>query len=76
MKAKLNRIPYYFFQIEEYWFHGPQRRFAQDAGISETTFSRVLRGKVNPDYSILCKIVAHLEKKLHRKFDLRDLYQV
>jgi transcriptional regulator with XRE-family HTH domain len=71
---KLNRLSVYLAQIQDYWFHGPQRRFAQDAGVSESTLSRILRGTTNPRYDDICKIVALLEKKLKRKIDPRDVY--
>ena len=72
---KVNQIPFYLSQIEEYWFHGPQRRFARDAGLSESTFSRILRGATNPRYADICRIVELFEKKLHRKIDPRDIYE-
>ena len=72
---KTNRLPVYLAQIQDYWFHGPQRQFARDAGISESTFSRILRGATNPRYEDICKIVALLEKKLKRKIDPREVYE-
>jgi len=72
---KLNRLPVYLAQIQDYWFHGPQKKFARDAGISESTLSRILRGATNPRYDDICKIVALLEMKLQRKIDPRDVYQ-
>ncbi|HTE20976.1 MAG TPA: helix-turn-helix transcriptional regulator [Armatimonadota bacterium] len=72
---KTNRLPVYLAQIQDYWFHGPQRRFAREAGISESTFSRILRGTTNPRYEDICKIVALLEKKLKRKIDPREIYE-
>jgi len=71
---KVNRLGDYLAQIQEYWFHGPQKRFARDAGISESTFSRILRGATRPRYEDICRIVAHLERKLGRKIDPRDVY--
>lgn len=76
MKIIVNRIPDYYLQIEDYWFRAPQRRFAADAGVSESSFSRLLRGQAVSDYRIICKIVAHIEHKLQTKLDLRDVYQV
>jgi hypothetical protein len=73
---KVNRIPEYLAQIEEYWFRGPKRRFAKDAGVSEATFSRIFHGVTNPRYRDVCKIVALLEKKLGRKIDPRDIYDL
>lgn len=72
---KVNRLPVYLDQIQDYWFHGPQKKFARDAGVSETTLSRILRGTTNPRYADVCKIVSLLEKKLQRKIDPRDVYQ-
>ena len=72
---KVNRLSHYLSQIEEYWFRGPQRRFARDAGISEATFSRILRGRTNPRYEDICRITAQLEKKLGRKIDPREVYE-
>jgi transcriptional regulator with XRE-family HTH domain len=71
---QVNQLPMLLAQIQDYWFHGPQQRFARDAGVSETTLSRILRGKTNPRYEDICKIVALLEKKLRRKIDPRDVY--
>jgi transcriptional regulator with XRE-family HTH domain len=72
---KTNHLRKYLNQLEEYWFRGPQRRFARDAGISETTFSRILRGVTNPRYADICRIVALLEEKLGQKIDPRDVYE-
>jgi transcriptional regulator with XRE-family HTH domain len=70
-----NRVAHYIAQIQDYWFHGPQKRFAADAGISESTLSRILRGDTNPRYADICKIVAQLEKKLGTRIDPRDIYE-
>jgi transcriptional regulator with XRE-family HTH domain len=72
---KTNRLALYIAQVQDYWFHGPQRRFAQDADVSESTLSRIIRGKTRPRYADLCKITALLEKKLGRKIDPRDIYE-
>lgn len=72
---KTNRLPLYLAQVQDYWFHGPQRKLARDAGVSESTVSRILRGVTNPRYSDICKIVAVLEDKLERKLDPRDVYE-
>ena len=71
---RVNNLPVYLAQLQDYWFHGPQKRFAADAGVSETTLSRILRGSTNPRYEDILKIVALLEKKLRRKIDPRDIY--
>ncbi|HSC20950.1 MAG TPA: helix-turn-helix transcriptional regulator [Solirubrobacterales bacterium] len=72
---KTNRLGLYIAELQDYWFHGPQKRFAQDAGISESTLSRILHGQTRPRYEDMCKIVALLEKKLHRKIDPREVYE-
>lgn len=72
---KVNRLPEYFSRLEEYWFHGPQRRFARDAGITESTFSRVLRGATTPSYRAICQITALIEEKLGEKIDPRDIFE-
>lgn len=74
-QPKTNRLPAYLGQLQDYWFHGPQRRFARDAGVSESTLSRLLRGETNPRYADICKIVALLEQKLGRRIDPRDVYE-
>lgn len=72
---KTNRLPVFLAQIQDYWFHGPQAKFAKDAGVSEATLSRIMRGATNPRYSDICKIVALLEKKLNRRIDPREVYE-
>jgi transcriptional regulator with XRE-family HTH domain len=72
---QINRLALYIAQIQDYWFRGPYTRFAQDAGISPSTLSRILHGKTRPRYEDICKIVALLEKKLGRKIDPRDIYE-
>jgi transcriptional regulator with XRE-family HTH domain len=72
---KTNRLALYLAQVQDYWFHGPQKRFAQDAGLSESTLSRILRGKTRPRYEDICKIVAVLERKLGRTIDPREVYE-
>lgn len=72
---KVNRLAHYLAELDEYWFRGPQRRFAKDAGVSEATLSRILRGVANPRYRDVCKIVALLEQKLGKRIDPRDIYE-
>ncbi len=72
---RTNRLSVYLAQIQDYWFHGPPRKFARDAGISESTLSRILHGATSPRYADICKIVALLEKKLKRKIDPREVYE-
>ena len=73
----LLRLGLFLGQIQDYWFHSPQKRFARDAGVSESTLSRILHGKTRPRYADVCKIVAVLEQKLKlkRKIDPREVYE-
>jgi transcriptional regulator with XRE-family HTH domain len=72
---KVNQLPVLLAQIQDYWFHGPQKKLAKDAGVNEATLSRIMRGTTNPRYIDICKITAALEKKLRRKIDPREIYQ-
>jgi transcriptional regulator with XRE-family HTH domain len=72
---KTNRLADHLAQLQDYWFHGPQRRFAQDAGVSESTLSRILRNATTPRYGDICRITALLEQKLGRRIDPRDIYE-
>src|SRR5436189_208394 len=67
MSTHRNTLHKYLEEIQEYWFHGPQRKFARDAGIAESTLSRILRQECTPSYHHVCRIIAALEKKLGRK---------
>lgn len=75
-QARTNPVPHYFSRIPDYWFHGPQRRFARDAGVSESVFSRMLKGEDNPSAETVCRVVDLLERKLGTKIDPRDLYRL
>lgn len=75
MPSHPNRLGDYFENSQEYWFHGPQRRFAREAGVSESALSRILRQDAAPSYRNICRIVALLEKKLGKKLDPRDIFQ-
>ncbi|MFN3650383.1 MAG: helix-turn-helix domain-containing protein [Armatimonadota bacterium] len=75
MNNHRNHLQEYLGTIEEYWFHGPQRKFARDAGIPETTLSRILRKESTPTFPVICRIVRALEKKLGRKIDPREIFE-
>ena len=72
---KTNRLSVYLGQVQDYWFHGPQKKLARDAGVTPSTLSRILRGTTNPRYEDICKIVGTLEEKLGRKIDPREVYE-
>lgn len=76
-RPRINRVPAYLEKIQGYWFHGGQSRFAHDAGVSESTFSRIMRGQArNPRFRDLCRITDLIEQKLGCKLDPRDLYRM
>jgi transcriptional regulator with XRE-family HTH domain len=74
-RPKVNRLRQFLLQVEDYWFRGPQRKFAQDVGVSESTMSRVIRGVSRPSYELACRMARVLEKKLGRKIDPREIYE-
>ena len=73
-RPRVNNVEAYLSQVREFWFNGPQARFAREAGLSESTHSRIIRGKTTPRYADILRIVRLLEKKLDRKIDPRDVY--
>lgn len=70
-----NRLKTYLEGIQEYWFHGPQRRFAREAGVPESTISRIIRQECTPDYGHICRIIRVLEAKLGKKIDPREVFE-
>jgi transcriptional regulator with XRE-family HTH domain len=74
-RPKANRLRQFLLQVEEYWFRGPQRKFARDVGVSESTVSRVIRGESRPSYPLVCRMAKVLEQKLGRKIDPREIYE-
>lgn len=48
-------------------------RLAADAGLAKSTISQLVRGKSNPFYITVARIVNVLERRLSRKLDLREV---
>jgi predicted transcriptional regulator len=73
--ARVNRIKQFISQVEDYWFHGEQKKLSRDAGVTESTLSRTINGKTNPRYGDVCRITEALERKLKRRTDPREIYR-
>ena len=48
---KVNRLKEYLDQIEGYWFRGPQRKFAREAGVSDERLFAVAVWQETPFFS-------------------------
>lgn len=55
-----------------YSFQG-QARLACDAGVSRSTISRLLGGRINPSFRLAQAVTAALEKSLKRPLDPREV---
>jgi transcriptional regulator with XRE-family HTH domain len=63
--AVMQHVPWYSFKR--------QSRLAQDAGVSESSVSRLLRGKVDPSFYLMTAVSKALEARLKQKLDPREL---
>jgi transcriptional regulator with XRE-family HTH domain len=63
--AVMQHVPWYSFKR--------QSRLAQDAGVSESSVSRLLRGKVDPSFYLMTAVSNALEARLRQKLDPREL---
>jgi DNA-binding phage protein len=60
-----NRIAAIMTHVTRYSFRG-NSRLAADSGLSKGTISRLVRGKTNPLYNTIAKVVKSLETNLGR----------
>lgn len=68
-----NRLLVLMAHTSRYAFRG-QARLAADAGVSRSTISRLLRGRIrNPSYALVCAVTHALERHLDRRLDPREL---
>ena len=67
-----NRIAAIMVHTRRYAFRGTSR-LAADSGLSKSTVSHVVRGKVNPLYITISRIVKALELQTQRPLDLREV---
>lgn len=67
-----NRIRTLMIHAPHYSFQG-QARLAADAGVSRSTISRLVRGRINPSFRLAQAVTAALEKHLKRPLDPREV---
>jgi transcriptional regulator with XRE-family HTH domain len=63
--AIMQHIPWYSFKR--------QSRLAHDAGVSESSISRLLRGKVDPSFFLMTAVTKALESRLRQTLDPREI---
>lgn len=68
----INRISDVMAHSDRFAFKGV-RRLAGDAGVSPSSVSRLINGKINPSFLLVARITAALEKQLGFPVDPRDL---
>ena len=71
--AVQNRVRVLMIHAPRYGFQG-QARLAADAGVSRSTISRLISGRLNPSFRLAQAVTAALERRLNRSLDLRDLF--
>lgn len=67
-----NRVRVLMVHAPRYSFQG-QARLAADAGVSRSTISRLISGRINPSFRLAHAVTAALERHLKRPLDLREL---
>lgn len=68
----INRIADVMAHNDRFAFKGV-RRLASDAGVSPSSVSRLINGKINPSFVLVARITAALEKQLGFPVDPRDI---
>lgn len=69
----VNRIVDVISHTSRYGFKGVGR-LARDAGVSPSTLSKIMNGKINPSFMMVARIAGAIERELGRKIDLRDIF--
>lgn len=69
----VNRVADVMAHTSRYAFKGVPR-LARDAGISRTSLSRVIHGRMNPSARLAARIATALEKEIGRPIDPRELF--
>lgn len=67
-----NRIAAIMLHTNRYWSRGTSR-LAEDSGVSKSTISHLVHGKVNPLYSTVESVVKCLERQLGHPLDIREV---
>lgn len=68
----INRFTDVMAHHDRYSFKGITR-LAKDAGVSPSSVSRVINGKMNPSFLMVARLTEALEKELGYRIDPRDL---
>lgn len=68
----VNRIADVMAHTNRYGFRGVSR-LAEDAGVSPSTISRLVNGRINPSFILIARITNALEGALGYRIDPRDL---
>lgn len=68
----INRISDVMAHTMQFSFWGVGR-LAEQAGVSRSTVSRIINGKINPSFVLVARLTAALEAELGRRIDPRDL---
>ncbi len=64
-----NRLP--AIMAHTFWYaFEPQARLAKDAGVSRSTVSRLITGKINPSFRLVQAITSALTKRLNDTMDV------
>ena len=68
-----NRVPVLLVHIPRLSIRG-QARLAAEVGVSRSTVSRLVNGRINPSYRLARGVTSALEKFLGRPLDMRDVF--
>ena len=68
-----NRVRVLLVHIPIFSIRG-QARLAEDVGVSRSTISRLVGGRINPSYRLARAVTDALEKRLGRPLDIRDVF--
>ncbi len=68
-----NRVQVFLVHIPRFSICG-QARLAAEAGVSRSTISRLMGGRINPSYRLARSVTSVLERMLGRPLDMRDVF--
>jgi len=68
-----NRVPVLLVHIPRLSIRG-QARLAAEVGVSRSTISRLVNGRINPSYRLARSVTDALERFLGRPLDMRDVF--
>ena len=68
-----NRVRILLMHIPQMSIQG-QARLATRAGVSRSTISRLVRGRISPSYRLARAVTAALERQLGYPLDMRDVF--